>query len=143
MAVFNQPEASVGFDMTDAYRRASGNKPVRAKDLKTAYRPYGVKLGGKRKSDAKLYKMATAEVMQWYRQHHGKTKKASQRRRAAGRAAGAAQTGTRVQAAPAPTPTRATTTSSTRTSRTSSRSTTTSGVRIQRPAGTGFTPYGI
>lgn len=82
---FNENIADT-FDMSDAYRLASTVKPVKAKDLKKAYRPYDrtgskLKVGGKQhKSDKQLYKLATTEVIEWW-----KHKQAMKRKRKKGR----------------------------------------------------------
>lgn len=175
---FNDP-AGNGFDMSDAYRAASRVKPVKARDLKTAYRPYKntgkLKLnvgfarstpGGK--TDAQLYRRAAAEVVEWFRAQRaqmkgkGKAKASGPTRRPAGRprtqsrpagsAGGSARTGARLPDTSMQ-PTRARVTTATRlpsitpsegtTVNRSAPSTTSSGVRIQRPAGRGFTQYGI
>lgn len=72
---FNDPAESAGFDMSDAYRKASELKPVKAKDLRAVYKPYGIKLGGvKGKSDRSLYKLATKEVIDWFNQKKNQPK---------------------------------------------------------------------
>jgi hypothetical protein len=69
-----------GFSILEAYQRASTAKPIRAKDVKVAYRPYGIKMGGvKRKTDSQLYRLATREVLQWFNQKK-RVRKANVRR---------------------------------------------------------------
>lgn len=169
---FNDPAETSGFDMSDAYRLASGSRPVRAKDLRAAYRPYtntgrlklkvGYASAGK-KSDEKLYQRAVTEVMEWWNARKaqpkgkGKAKASGPRpgntggrpRKQAGQAGGAARSGPGRPRNPG-NPSRA------RVVRgrmdiqpvrnhpnAKAPTTRVSGVRIQRPAGRGFTPYGL
>lgn len=91
---FNDPAETAGFDMSDAYRRASQIKPVKAKDLRKVYKPYGsdLKVGqAKGKSDSRLYRRATQEVLEWYKQKKQAPK--PKRRRASGGGGRAARSG--------------------------------------------------
>lgn len=166
---FNDQEATTGFDMGDAYRRASGNAPVKAKDLKTAYRPYNntgkpLRVGRKNQSDAKLYKLATREVLDWYKAHKQPPKKKrrpssgggqavrrgaqqEQSRPRSGGSAGAR--GARLPDTAMPAPGSARVTRATKLPdikprrRVRARQSATSSRAITRPAGRGFTQYGV
>lgn len=155
---FNSTEPSDS--ILEGYLRRVRRRPVSKKDVQKALRPYGRQFGtAEGKTDARLYQIATNEVLEWFRGRMRRKTKRGNAKPQGGRNRNRTSGGSRVRTAPARTQSSGAMLPDTSMPRTSVRTTSgtslpnirdpkgsrsapttsSSGIRIQRPAGRGFT----